>query len=580
MLRPCRLAQVALAVCLGATGSAQGQRWSPDGTWIAYVHSDTPAVDVASNARLSWLLGVPQPKAQFGTHVERLWAHRTSSGEAVLLDEVEGHVTEPSWLRNGTGLVYGRYVDAASPGAAARFEVVFQDDISQRRVVRAWTWPETPPPFDDRARWDVALSHDGSRVTAPMLKPAGLVVLRMDNGEAVAELPGASRPAWSPDGRLAYYVDSNALVISQSGGKTEAARVSLEGSAEGLPATRWSNDGKTLYLLTRDASKAVRFERMQLTDEGTLARKEGSVEIPDGGDRARSPLTRLSFGLDHDEQELFVGAFAPGRDAVINWIRTRGDNVYKRLNPLSEMLPLDALVVSPRPSSMMLAFRPSVGDAALPPGLSDPDKESFEPCIPDEAARVAWIDLTLSGIERLMVSAVPGDDEATRGLRPTRLLGPNQLEPQDPAQVRILRLARLGRSAARRAIPESGSSGSTRIRDPWTLLIFDYLCRDFSLALRRLDSLELTTDDPDARLRLLGLRCQILMGLDRLDAAVPVLEYLEAVSAVRERAAKTAEERANAAIRWLGPLREAVDARLSALSANAPRSSAFDQSTE
>jgi hypothetical protein len=141
-------------------------------------------------------------------------------------------------------------------------------------------------------------------------------------------------------------------------------------------------------------------------------------------------------------------------------------------------------------------------------------------------------------------------------MRPTRLLLPGQIEPQDPLQIRMVRLARLGQTAARRAIAGGGTSASERASDAWPALAFDFICGDFRGALRQLDALELSTQDSDARLRLLGLRAQILAELGQGDAALAVLDYLHESDRAR------GDGRPRAAARWVSPLASAIAARL------------------
>ncbi len=535
----------------------RAQRFSPDGRWIAFVHSSEAASAQPADIGLRWLLGSQAVDKPFGARTERLWAVNLASRESVLLDEVEGRLTEPSWARNGSALAFGRLLPAGRDDALpARFELVLQDQVDHKRVVASWTWEGQTPELADLTRNDIALSPDATLAAAPMLKPAGIVVVRVADGKALKQIAGATRPAWSDDNRLACVQSSEhgVVVLNLESGASQT--IVDRDSPPGWAGPRWGRDGRELQLVYPDASMGTRLERLRAGSDGIMKRDDDLVDLPDLVAAPKRENLRCAFGLDHDEEALFTSVYQEGQPSVIGWFIVRGGSVHKRYNPVLETVPITALGVSPRPGERLLTFRPAGGERAVPPGVSDPDKETFEPLMPDEFARQAWIEFTFDAMGRLIDGALPAGDGADwRKSRPTRLPGPGQLEANDPAQLRLVRLAKMGRKIVDLE-PANGSAAllQTNQRES-AAMVFDAILGDGRAALRRLDVIEPRVVDPDARGRLLGLRAQILMTLRAFDAAGPMVEYLRERADQGASSGKVREDWA-----WLGGLETSLKA--------------------
>src|SRR5207245_837566 len=115
-------------------------------------------------------------------------------------------ISGPGWRPDGKALVFGRLVP--TPEGRARFEVVRLEG-TDRRVLFSH-------PVDDPARdapgligSAVAWSPDGRFLAVPRVRPAGLAIVRAENGTIVKSIEGATRPAWSPIGGRLFYLVAN-----------------------------------------------------------------------------------------------------------------------------------------------------------------------------------------------------------------------------------------------------------------------------------------------------------------------------------------------------------------------------------
>jgi hypothetical protein len=309
-----------------------------------------------------------------------------------------------------------------------------------------------------------------------------------------------------------------------------SAITELTTTSDTASAPHWTRDSQTLHILTNPANGVPRLERWR-APKGKLASRDPNVlELSEFSRPADPKPAPVDFGFDYDEEQLFQTTQRPLQPAVITWMRPHGGGVFKRYSPLLESLPIQGLSVSPRPNTRLLAFRPSLAEFAIPPGISDPESESFEPLVPDEAAREAWISLLVEALGDIIDTALPPQpDLSWSELRPTKLPIPGELAAQDPVSIRLKRLARIGRAVLEQAQGEQTDLSAERERNSATAMLFDYLTDNFPGALKHLDTLELQTQDSHARLRLLGLRAQMHMGQKRFDASASIVDYLDGV---------------------------------------------------
>jgi hypothetical protein len=106
---------------------------------------------------------------------------------------------------------------------------------------------------------------------------------------------------------------------------------------------------------------------------------------------------------------------------------------------------------------------------------------------------------------------------------------PGELPTTNETSIRLRHLGRIGRSLCERP----GSGPSTGASSPDAMaearLFFDYLCEDYQAALDSLEALETRLTSSDQRLRLLGVRAQIFLGLMQTDQAIKTISFLRSI---------------------------------------------------
>ncbi len=164
----------------------------------------------------------------------------------------------------------------------------------------------------------------------------------------------------------------------------------------------------------------------------------------------------------------------------------------------------------------------------MSPVTYDCETEQTRLIVPDQDSRREWIGTlaaTAGGL--LKASLPPAMADGQIAARPTLLPLPGELPPQEPAVVRINRLARFGgalctpqiRSDGDDTLPSNPTEAEARI-------FFDYLRGEFLAAAAELEVLEATFDSPHDRLCLLSLRAQILWARGERAEALAVAGYL------------------------------------------------------
>ena len=528
--------------------------WSPDGAWVAYAVGLRPADRVLPPGE--WLLAPGgaefRGRAVRGRAVTgyRIWATQAETGESVLLEESAGPVTapglEPRWFGPGVWKAGRRRQ------GRARFEIVIQDGPrASAGDSELAGWSERPstrslPSGFARPMRAVyrGLPWPGARMAGcwsfPSSKPRGLAVLRADNGRVLKTLEGACLPAWSPDGtKLAFF-------------RTErsAGRCTAWIPACG-PPSRWRS--WAVQPLSRHSGRAIaapwsRCAAMVVRRSIREARRAGRAGAGAGGHgphrrcclpsptspmAGRAALLSISFGFDREGEDLFYSAAFEGESPCITWFRPRDGSTYRKFNP----------------------FNPAVSagtDCGLPdrevPGDSRGRRRTCRPrshfairrprswCRLCPTTRRGWNGWRwwFRPCEEVLSTRFPGaagSDQSQE--RATLLPVPGVIccpgRERDPvAQARQDRASGL-RAALPAPGPASAALEAADRRGPIDLRLF---ARRLPRSARRPRSGRACAhEEPDRRLRLLGLRTQIYLGLGDAERADATASYLKTVQA-------------------------------------------------
>jgi hypothetical protein len=582
-----RSAGLALVVALSSRLGAQPSPWSPDGSWIAYVLAPDPS-PASAETTLRWLLEVPPPEDQSDSSPppsrEALWATQPDTGESVVLDQVDGFLTDPAWAPDGRSMAHGR-LTAPGSGQPLRFELVVQPAPERQRVLASWPWRRSGSTLDDECRRSVAWSGDGAWLVAPDPEADGLVLVEAATGRVRRRLPGAVRPAWSPDAtRLAFLrPDDPPRLEVLDGPDSEPVLLGIPAGIgpPGFPPPAWDPDGALVNLLApagaEDGPVRLRIERFRLAPPGP----EPARLLNEPARDALAPDASASVAFLEDGEAIYAG-HGLGRSDLLTWIRGDRGEVYKRFHPFLEGVPIHSVALNPRPGASTLALRLGPAPRALPPALCDPLAESFLPLVPDAAARSAWQGEIRAAIQRLLdelTRPIPSvrPEPAPRG--PSRLPLPGTIDDRDPSAKRLRRLARLGDSLLCLDLPSPPDSPAHRTSEPVDAVLFSALLDRPGESLAALDALEPDAVSPELRHRLIGLRAHLAIASGERARAAGVLGYLDEAGPGSGRLILEADARPRfgdpfpTAPLWLANLRRALDGALrpSRLDADLPR---------
>ncbi|GIW88909.1 MAG: hypothetical protein KatS3mg108_3233 [Isosphaeraceae bacterium] len=528
---------VALAVALALaqrSSSAQPSPWSPDGSWIAYVLTASPP-PASPDDPVGWFFFAPSvgsadspPPA--APH-ETLWATHPTSGDSVVLDQVGGMLTDPAWTTDGRGLVYGRLL-VSDDLRTARFELILKQSLDSERILAAWPWRRRTPTLDEQARRCVAISSSGSWVVAPDPDAPGLVLIERPSGRVARHLDNACRPSWSPETDwLAFVRDSDPprVELLDPAASEPLVLATLPGlGPSGFPSPFWSPDESSVSLLVPagppDGPFALRLERFRVDPPGP--EPAWLLNEPPAPSLAPDAAAGLAF---LDDNQLFLSLHGHGRSSQIAWLRGQRGEVFKRFHPLFDTSALHRLDLNPRPGPPLLAVRLGALARALPPALCRPDDESLIPLVPDADARLAWqrqLHQTLTALLSTLERPVPGD-RSPPPQAPSRLPLPVQAAEQDSAWRRMRRIAQIGDSLLPADPPPPSLPDPQRLALLVDRVLYPGLLGRTAEALQALDRLDPHVDDPDARLRLIGLRAQLTLTAGQSDRAQAILTYVD-----------------------------------------------------
>lgn len=507
--------------------------WSPDSRWLAYRSS---RLEPGAVPRPGWLfqsspaerLRPLDPVGPVGTDLGNTIYASERSGEAWLLVDDDRTLTSPRWDHDGAGLLFG----AISREPDRLVLEVSRRGFDPRPSVLATIASEPPPPRGVSASLEP--SPDGRYVAVSRPWLPDLLILRADDGRKLKTLPGATLPAWSRDGgRLVYLSTGPApwlYVVDASFGPPRAvvgpvARV----------GPRWSRDGGELFavLQRKLPAPAIRGESLELVKVSVESRATETITKLGltGTDPMAKPGT-VSFTMSLDGDDLFFALNGGrGEPTSIVWFRPKLGETVSRFHPLDIMVRVEALALSP--DGKTLAGR--YGDEGVV-GISQPGLGDVTPVVPDEAARLSWTRLLVETGRRLLHLALPPAAAGGVGVERASLIPvPGEIPKNAELGFRLRRVARIGLPVCRASRNEPNLPPVAREFYEEAGLFFELLREDWPAAARSLGAMEVRTESPDARLRLLSLRAQIAMGEGQLDRAADTIAYLAEIDARQPR---------------------------------------------
>ena len=235
----------------------------------------------------------------------------------------------------------------------------------------------------------------------------------------------------------------------------------------------------------------------------------------------------LSIDFDREIERCFFSVDLEGRDSEIVFSIPRDKETRKRFHPMDQGQRIDSIAVSP--DGQMVATRIATTDGLMSPVIYDCETEQTRLVIPDLDARNDWMASLASAAAAVLKAALPpAMADGQVAARPTLLPLPGELPPQEPAAIRVNRLARFGGAFCFPRIQrvETGDPQPSNASETEARLFFDYLRGEFGAAAADLEALEAAFHSPHDRLCLLALRGQILWARGERPEALAVVAYL------------------------------------------------------
>jgi hypothetical protein len=535
--------------------------WSPDGRWLAYTTIERTA---PAELRAGWLfdslpaagrtlgpLGSPGRQAELGPARHKIWATERGTLSSVLIEDSRAPLSSPCWSPDGHSMSYLRFVprtplNELTP-ARGTCEVVVQEAIDRRRVVASLPEIELDP---DQMQEFVELcapwSPDGQMLAVPRPGPApAVLIVRVDRGAVVRTLDSARGASWSPDGsKLAFYRpgrggDGTSLsVVGQDSGP--GRRLLEVGEATALPV--WSPDGQSIVAISRRPGahgREIDLVRIgiesgfatRILPLGTLApdvHGRGRMAL---GIEGQAPDTshRASLGCDREGEEFVLSIDVDGQLPVVRYGNLRRGMILKPFHPLDLSLRIGALALPP--DSQVVAVRIETSGGLSLPLLCDLANESVRLIAPDRPALLEWTSTLVGTARTLLASAIPPASLDGRNVeRASPLPIPGEVPDQSPFLLRLRRIGKIGsglleRPAGAAETPAGGEPTADPAEDELRLF-FDYLRNDHRAAEADLDVIESRATSPQMRLRILGVRAQVLAAAGQADRARPIVDYL------------------------------------------------------
>jgi Tol biopolymer transport system component len=542
--------QLALFVCLSLFTSSvvagSPMSWSPDGEWLSY----TIVTEATQDAlRPGWLftsaidpagsVGHKRPPAVRSAPegaIYRIWATHRDSRPSILIEESRWPLTAPSWSPRGKSIAFGRFVPISIETTQAvqrgRLDIVIQDGRDRKHVV--WSVPDLD--LDPGARADLpnlscSWSPDGLYLAVPRHWPQPAVdIVRTDTMKCLHKIDSATQPTWSPDGTKCAFVrpdgQRDILAYVERRGQTFGDSRHVSVPTRILTHPYWSSDCRSiLAVVARSQGRLPELEIMRFNLEpGDSTRVMSLIPEPI---RRTAKLRGLSLDFDRDAERCFFSVDLEARDSDIVWSIPREKETRKRFHPLDQGQRIDSLAVSP--DGQLVATRIASPYGLMSPVLYDCETEQTRLLIPDMDARREWLATLASAAGVLLKASLPpamADGQVAS--RPTVLPLPGELAPQEPAVVRVNRLARFGAALCMPAFHrlDGGDAQSPNPSEAEARFFFNYVRGEFVAAAHDLETLEACFDSPHDRLCLLSLRAQILWARGERSEALAVIAYL------------------------------------------------------
>jgi hypothetical protein len=544
-----------------AGGVHAPMEWTRDGQWLAL----TTVEVLGETVTRGWIFEAggeaggrslvaegDSPIRRLEPRGFRIWAVERGRGAGVLVAESNTPLSSPAWGPDGHRLAYLRLAPASGePGDSerSRMEVIVQDALDRRRVVAVADQRWSPRNWWDFVNLRVAWSPDGHTLAVPRPDATGaMLVLRIEDGKVVRTLERGWAPRWSPDGqKLAYLRRSEGSpgrwsleVIGQDMGPSRSLLELTDVSA----APAWDADGQSVLIAgSRIQPRVVPRGRdvellrvilengrpLRLLPLGTLPLDQPAPGgLPgEAGRLSAAAGSRVAIDFDEQQEQCVYWLDIEGQPPVVVFGNIRRPITYKRFHPLDLSLKLGALAMAPDGQAVAVRVESPVGSG--PALVCELGSEAVTPLAPDRASRMEWL-ATLTATARRLLDNVPAEGGgAGLRLRPTILPFPGEISAQEGLSLRLRRLGRVGMAVLEAAEGGASVAGSPPGEPGWEeyRLFFKVLRGDFRGAESEIASLELDTRDPDRRLRLLGLRAQVLAGQGQRHRARLIVEYLK-----------------------------------------------------
>ncbi len=544
--RPRTIALVVLGLLAGVGCLHPPLFWSPDGAWLAYtIGKRSPRQAL----KPGWLFETVHSQTLSGAAAEskpergktsglkyQIWASKAADEVSVLLEESSGPLTSPVWKPDGTALAFGKIVNETQGGG--RFEIVVQDGPRHQRVISSEPFPtgELGAEATDLPDLSIAWSPDGRWLAVPRVNPRGLAILKADNGRVVKTIDDSYLPAWSPDSRVLAYVHAGesdslfCLTIAPLG--APRPMIDLGASASSI-APVWTRDGKAILAVRSGPggrfSNDVELVQVSLDTLRVDVVRRLIASRPSGaGDEQ---VLSYSYASSRDADEFFSVSVVEGQETSIvrSFPRRSKDKafeeeIHSRFHPVDAVVPIGSISLSP--TERKLALRMGPAGFLAPPAIFDLASAHLQPLLPDDHARVEWIAIAVNAARKVLALGAPAAEKSRETASPTILPPPGEAFLDSSFAPRIKTIANFGMSLCERPAGLVRPEPEVQAVLDEALLFFSYLNEDFKRSRAALEAVEAKARTADERLRMLGLRAQIALGLREFDRARSIIDFI------------------------------------------------------
>jgi hypothetical protein len=533
-----------LLACVGLLPAepASPLLWSRDGLWVVHVEP-TPARDpdapTPNGLLMDAVTTLTQPRAASRPRKFTLWATRVDGSSAIPLDESEYPFSSPAWSHQGSRLAYVRV--APRDDRKLEYQLVIRQSVGRARVAAAWPLTDSGP-LEHLPTHAVAWSSHDAWLALPSPSGRDLLVVTVDEGKLIREIPAARAPAWSPDDlRLAYFKTSLPAGVEwiDLAEETPPRRLIDVDQPERLTPPIWTSDGKGLLVpaVVDDlATGGVRFQVQKVlvatAPAHTIPGPAMLVNVPE---RGTPILQSAQLAFEPENEQFFYSVTLQDQPAcVIVWARMRSSaEVLKRIAPIHPALPVVAIARAPQDLRILLRVHGPAG--ASPPALLDPASESITLIAPDPATRKQWLQILQFAIARACLELHRDPLRPDQPGPPASLSWlplPGRLDPSHPTAFALRKLARLGRTLLDQDQGESGSDPAESLAQDHALLeariVMAALSEDPASALPWLDRWESQLQTPDDSWFALALRAQLHIAASDAPTARSIIQSLKA----------------------------------------------------